>query len=130
MARTAFQSSLYRAVENLAMWWIPVGGRTPNTPVLRRYVDLCSNAVDDALTAIHLGLETNQDAARERLECIDMAHVHLTRIKTIVRILKEYSDTNGHVRVLTDRQFAHFSVSINKIYTELGLWRNATVKRM
>ena len=59
-----------------------------------------------------------------------VADVHLTRIKTIVRILKEYSDTNGHVRVLTDRQFAHFSVSINKIYTELGLWRNATVKRM
>ena len=27
--KTVFQSSLYRAVETLIMWWIPVGGRTP-----------------------------------------------------------------------------------------------------
>lgn len=111
------------------MWWIPVGGRTPKTPVLRRYVDSCSDAIDDALTAIHLGLETNRDATQERLECIDMAHVHLTRVKTIVRILKEYSDTNGQVHVLSNKQFAHFSMQISKIYAELGMWRNATEKR-
>ena len=129
MAKTVFQSSLYRAVENLAMWCIPVGGRTPNSPVLRHYVHLCSGAIDDALIAIHLGLETDRDAAQERLDCIDTAHVHLTRVKTIVRILKEYSDINGHARVLSNKQFAHFSLCMNKIYTELGLWRNATLKK-
>lgn len=129
MAKTVFQSSLYRAVENLAMWWIPVGGRTPNSPVLRHYVHLCSGAIDDALIAIHLGLETDRDAAQERLDCIDTAHVHLTRVKTIVRILKEYSDINGHACVLSNKQFAHFSLCMNKIYTELGLWRNATLKK-
>ena len=129
MAKTVFQSSLYRAIENLAMWWIPVGGRTPNTPVLRHYVNLCSGAIDDALIAIHLGLETDRDAVQERLDCIDTAHVHLTRVKTIVRILKEYSDKNGHARVLSNKQFAHFSICMNKIYTELGLWRNATARQ-
>lgn len=111
------------------MWWIPVGGRTPNSPVLRHYVHLCSGAIDDALIAIHLGLETDRDAAQERLDCIDTAHVHLTRVKTIVRILKEYSDINGHACVLSNKQFAHFSLCMNKIYTELGLWRNATLKK-
>lgn len=129
MARTVFQSSLYRAIENLAMWWIPVGGRTPNTPVLRHYVNVCSSAINDALIALHIGLEVDRNAAQERLECIDTVYVHLTRVKTLVRILKEYSDTNEHVRVLSNKQYAHFSVSMNKIFTELGMWRESTQKR-
>lgn len=129
MARTVFQSSLYRAVETLAMWWIPVAGRTPNTPALRHYVNLCTEAIDEALTSIHIGLETDKDAAQERLDCIHVAHFQLTKVKTIVRILKQYSDTSVNVRILSNKQFAHFTLSMNKIYTELGLWHNATKKR-
>lgn len=124
----AAQSSLYREVENVLIWFIPVSARIPKIIVLRSIAEECTTNLSDALTAIALGLQSENPG--DTKDCIDTVLLHITKVKTAVKILKEFSDRSSAIHILNDRQVSNFSLSINKISTELGKWRSAVVKRI
>lgn len=124
----AAQSSLYREVENVLIWFIPVSARIPKIIALRSIAEECTTNLSDALTAIAFGLQSENPG--DTKDCIDMVLLHITKVKTAVKILKEFSDRSSAIHILNDRQVSNFSLSINKISTELGKWRSAVVKRI
>lgn len=124
----AAQSSLYREVENVLIWFIPVSARVPKIIALRSIAEECTTNLSDALTAIALGLQS--DSLEDTKDCIDMVLLHITKVKTAVKILKEFSDRSSAIHILNDRQVSNFSLSINKISTELGKWRSKVVEKL
>ncbi len=124
----AAQSSLYREVENVLVWFIPVSARVPKIIALRSITEECATNLCDALTAIALGLQS--DSLSDTKDCIDMVLLHITKVKTAVKILKEFSDRSSSIHILNDRQVSNFSLSINKISTELGKWRSSVVTKL
>ena len=124
----AAQSSLYREVENVLIWFIPVSARIPKIIALRSIAEEWTTNLSDALTAIALGLQSENPG--DTKDCIDTVLLHITKVKTAVKILKEFSDRSSAIHILNDRQVSNFSLSINKISTELGKWRSAVVKRI
>lgn len=124
----AAQSSLYREVENVLIWFIPVSARVPKIIALRSITEDCTTNLSDALTAIALGLQS--DNLNDVKDCIDMVLLHITKVKTAVKILKEFSDRSSAIHILNDRQVSTFSLSINKISTELGKWRSKVVSKL
>lgn len=124
----AAQSSLYREVENVLIWFIPVSARVPKIIALRSIAEECTTNLSDALTSIALGLQS--DSLEDTKDCIDMVLLHITKVKTAVKILKEFSDRSSAIHILNDRQVSNFSLSINKISTELGKWRSKVVEKL
>lgn len=124
----AAQSSLYREVENVLIWFIPVSARVPKIIALRSITENCTTDLTDALTAIALGLQS--DDPKDVKDCIDVILLHITKVKTAVKILKEFSDRSSAIHILNDRQVSNFSLSINKISTELGKWRSKVVSKL
>ena len=78
----ATQSSLYRELENLMLWFIPVGNNIPKDFALRKLGERMQNDILDAMTACNLALQT-QDL-HQRMELISLVKLHLPfrRIQT------------------------------------------------
>lgn len=124
----AAQSSIYRSIENVMIWFIPVSARVPKVIALRCLTEECTINISDALTSVALGLQSkNWNDVRD---CIDMVLLHMTKVKTAVKILKEFSDRSATIHILNDRQLSVFSLSMNKIMTELGKWRKKVEERI
>lgn len=124
----AAQSSIYRSIENVMIWFIPVSARVPTIIALRCLAEECTTNMSDALTSVALGLQSeNWNDVRD---CIDMVLLHMTKVKTAVKILKEYSDRSATIHILNDRQLSVFALSMNKIMTELGKWRKKVETRI
>lgn len=124
----AAQSSIYRSIENVMIWFIPVSARVPKIIALRCLAEECAININDALTSVALGLQSEKWS--DVRDCIDMVLLHMTKVKTAVKILKEYSDRSATIHVLNDRQLSVFSLSMNKIMTELGKWRKKVNSRI
>ena len=112
----------------MLIWFIPVSARVPKIIALRSITENCTTDLTDALTAIALGLQS--DDPKDVKYCIDVILLHITKVKTAVKILKEFSDRSSAIHILNDRQVSNFSLSINKISTELGKWRSKVVSKL
>jgi len=115
------QSSVYRAVETMLLWFIPIGARVPNTVTLRTLASECTINLNDSLTAIALALQS--DDSESKIQCYDAVLLHLTKVKTAIRILKDYSDTSASTHIITDKQMAPFIRNLSKIQVELTRMR-------
>lgn len=124
----AAQSSIYRSIENVMIWFIPVSARVPNVVALRCLTEECTINISDALTSVALGLQSKN--WKDVRDCIDMVLLHMTKVKTAVKVLKEFSDRSATIHILNDRQLSVFSLSMNKIMTELGKWRKKVEERI
>ena len=99
----ATQSSLYRELENLMLWFIPVGNNIPKDFALRKLGERMQNDILDAMTACNLALQT-QDL-HQRMELISLMKLHITSVQNISRVLVEFSSREGNVkRVISLRQ--------------------------
>lgn len=72
----AAQSSIYRSIENVMIWFIPVSARVPKIIALRCLTEECTININDALTSVALGLQSeNWNDVRD---CIDVVLLHMT----------------------------------------------------
>ena len=117
----AAQSSIYRSIENVVIWFIPVSARVPKIVALRCLAEECTINLNDALTSVALGLQSGE--WNDVRDCIDMTLLHITKVKTAVKMLKEFSDRSPAIHILNNRQMSSFLLSMNKIMTELDKWR-------
>ena len=83
----ATQSSLYRELENLMLWFIPVGNNIPKDFALRKLGERMQNEILDAMTVCNLALQT-QDL-HQRMELISLVKLHVTSVQNISRVLDE-----------------------------------------
>ena len=121
----ASQSSLYRELENLMLWFIPIGNNIPNDFALRKLGERMQNEMLDAMTACSLALQT-QDLT-QRLELINLVKLHITSVQSVSKILVEFSSRGGNAkRVISLRQREALLKMMSSIGGQLSRWAGAT----
>ena len=125
----AQKSSLYRELENLMLWFIPVGNNIPNDFALRNLGEKLQCELLDAMTACSLALQT-QDLA-QRLELISLIKVHITAVQGITKVFVEYSSRSGNVRrVISQRQREALLKMMSSIGGQIGRWAKSTQSKI
>lgn len=118
------QTPIYRAIERLLQWAIPITERLPRSLPFQtlgsemiRDIKLCLDATIMAMQA--------PDAAT-RLQCINVIIARMTTVKTAMRQFAQarVKDTP----VVSYRQEAAFLDLINPIATQAGAWHNKTAQ--
>lgn len=124
----ASQSSLYREIENLILWFIPIGNNFPKDFALRNLGERMLNEMLDALTSCNLALQTSD--INQRLELISLVKFHITTVQSISKVLIEFSSREGNIkRVISQKQRAAFLVMMTSIGSQLARWNNSTHKQ-
>ena len=125
----ASQSSLYREIENLMIWFIPVGNNIPKDFALRQLGDRMLNEMTDALTACNLALQTKE--LRQRLELINLVKLHMTTVQSITKVFVEFSSREGNVkRIISQKQRAALMKMMVSIGSQIARWTNSTESAM
>ena len=125
----ASQSSLYREIENLMIWFIPVGNNIPKDFALRQLGERMINEMTDALTACNLALQTKE--LRQRLELINLIKLHMTTVQSITKVFVEFSSREGNVkRVISQKQRAALMRMMVSIGSQTARWTNSTESAM
>ena len=121
----ATQSSLYREIENLILWFIPIGNNIPKDFALRSLGERMLNEMTDSLTACNLALQTKDLA--HRLELINLVKLHMTTVQSISKVFVEYSSREGNVRrIISQKQRAAMLVSMTNIGSQIARWAKST----
>lgn len=121
----ATNSSIYREIENLLLWFIPIGNNFPKDFALRQLGERMLNELTDALTAVALALQTQE--LSQRLELINLVKLHITTVQSISKVLVEYSSREGNVkRIISQKQRASLLASMTTIGGQLARWAKST----
>ena len=125
----ASQSSLYRELENLMLWFIPVGNNIPKDFALRNLGERLQNELLDAMTACSLALQSPDLA--QRLELINLVKLHITSVQSITKVLVEFSSREGNVRrVISQKQRVALLKAMSSIGGQLSRWAKSTQDSM
>ena len=121
----ASQSSLYRELENLMLWFIPVGNNIPKDFALRNLGERLQNELLDAMTACSLALQTPD--LPQRLELINLVKLHITAVQGITRIFVEFSSREGNKkRVISQKQRVALFKEMAAIGGQISRWAKST----
>lgn len=123
------QSSVYRQLELLSLWSVRVGNRVPNDFGLREITSTMIREILDALRACALALQEKD--MRSRLTLIDTLIYHLTLVKSMSKVLIEWSSQNGQTtRIISERQRQDLLKAMTQIGYEIGRWRTKTAQNL
>lgn len=121
----ASQSSLYRELENLMLWFIPVGNNIPKDFALRNLGERLQNELLDAMTACSLALQTPD--LPQRLELINLVKLHITAVQSITKVFVEFSSREGNVRrVISQKQRVALLKEMAAVGNQIARWAKAT----
>ena len=121
----ASQSSLYRELENLMLWFIPVGNNIPKDFALRNLGERLQNELLDAMTACSLALQTPD--LPQRLELINLVKLHITAVQSITKVFIEFSSREGNVkRVISQKQRVALLKGMAAIGNQITRWAKST----
>lgn len=126
------QLPIYRAVESLLLWLVPVIERLPKSVPYQTLGGLAIRDANECLDAIVVahGLDKNSpNYQMARRECFGILVARMTSIKTKMRIFQQcrirVKDAEGNPRlapVLSPKQEAKFLDLVNPIAIQAGAW--------
>ena len=116
----ASQASLYRKIELLLLWVMPVLDRLPKSLSCQELGRKALTDLTDSLDLVSFALKAERGP--QRLEYIDALIVRMTDLKTIIRSFRTMSQ-NREPRVLTQDQYTTFIELLKPLSTEVGRWR-------
>ena len=123
----AEKSSIYREIENLILWFIPIGNKIPKDFALRTVGERMLNELIDALTSCNLALRTKD--LNERLDFISLVKLHITTVQGLSKVLVEYSSREGNTtRIISYKQRAALLTSMTNICSQISKWMASTQK--
>ena len=116
----ASQASLYRKIELLLLWVMPVLDRLPKSLSCQELGKKALTDLTDSLDLVSFALKAERGP--QRLEYIDALIVRMTDLKTVIRSFRTMSQSR-EPRVLTQDQYTTFIELLKPISTEVGRWR-------
>ena len=116
----ASQASLYRKIELLLLWVMPVLDRLPKSLSCQELGKKALTDLTDSLDLVSFALKAERGP--QRLEYIDALIVRMTDLKTLIRSFRTMSQSR-EPRVLTQDQYTTFIELLKPISTEVGRWR-------
>ena len=121
----AVKSSIYREIENLILWFIPIGNSIPKDFALRTIGDRMLNELMDALVSCNLALQTKD--LNERLDFISLVKLHITTVQSLSKVFIEYSSREGNTtRIISYKQRATLLTSMTSIGSQISRWMAST----
>lgn len=124
----ATQSSLFRLLENLHLWCAETFDNAPKNEVVREDIRLLVRNITEAQSAVTMALQAQ--SARQRLDLIDVVVMDMTNIKSITKVLTQYSEDHDRGKhVITKSARIGMLDMMTQIGTELGSWHNKTLRR-
>ncbi len=106
------QLPIYRAVERLMIWAIPVVERLPKSLPFQTLGGLLIRDIRECMDAVIL---TTQAAGYTRIESLHILIARMTSVKTTMRVLKAS-------KKITAQQEVQFLDLINPIAMQAGAW--------
>lgn len=126
--RKASQTPIYRAIERLLQWAIPVAARLPKSlPFQTLGADMIRD-IKQSLDAVAMAMQTPLEDAATRLSCIELIIVRMTSVRMTMRQLVQARVNGGPVVSL--RQEAAFLSLLNPIAIQAGGWRSKTMQHV
>jgi hypothetical protein len=116
--RKPAQVPLYRSIERLLLWAVPITERLPKSLPYQALGSQMLHDIRISLDAISAAMQTTDPTTR--LQCVNVLISHMTAVKTTMRILMQcrYKQTP----LISYKQEAGFLGLINPIDTQAGAW--------
>ena len=128
---SAQQYPLYRALELLHKWYLPIGNKMPKLEALQNLGREFQRNLLEATTACSVAIKTPPNQPQARIELMDMMAWHLDICKTAINLLYEFSSEKGQtIRVVSELQYENFIEKMKDIQDQLSGWRKKTASSM
>ena len=119
------QSSIYRDLELLMQWYLPIGMKMPKVDALQNIGNFFQKNLLEAMTACAIALETYDIAAR--LETINVMVWHIALCNSAVSQLYIFSSRKDNtVRVVSQVQYANYLEKLNELKEKVSRWKKKT----
>lgn len=115
-------SSIYRRLEQLTDWIIPVVDRMPKSLSSQVVGERLLNALLNAQEYVAIALRTRN--VSERIEAIQLSILHIDAVRSSMRAIYERS-RNSASRVLSTEQYGYFVSQMEVITDETSKWLSA-----
>lgn len=113
------QASIYREIERLLEWTIPVADRLPKSVSWRELGGLLVRDLKESLDFVVLAFQTEDKL--ERLECLNGLVMRMTSVKTTFRLMHRVRRD-----ILSHGQHAQMLDMMNSISDQTGKWLRKT----
>lgn len=113
----------------LHLWCLETFDNAPKNVGVQEDVKIIVNAIVEAQTAVHIALVT--EALKQRLDFLDVVVMNMTKVKTITKVLSEYSSSVERGKhVISKKARVRLLDIMTQIGNDLGRWRNSTIQQM
>jgi len=122
------QSSIYRDLELLMQWYLPIGVKMPKVDALLNLGNFFQKNLLEATTACAIALDTYDMGAR--LEFINTMIWHLALCNTSVSQLYHFSsmkmEDGRTLRVVSQVQYTNYLEQLKALKEQIGRWKKKT----
>jgi len=112
----------------LHLWSLTTFENAPKQPMMQADIRLLAENLVQAQSAVALALNTANIS--QRLDLLDVVVMSMTNIKSITKVLTEYSSNSDGCPVISKQQRINMLDIMTKVGTELGRWRNKTAAQI
>jgi hypothetical protein len=125
----AQQAQLFRDLELLMLWYIPIGNAMPKQQAIQNLGDDLQKNLIEAMSVCDVALNTSEPSSR--LELIGIMIFNLSKVSAIVSILHQYSKTknDGHGPIISKLQFENYLERMSNIKRQIGHWKKKTASK-
>lgn len=122
------QTSIYRGLELLMDWYLPIGTKMPKVDALENLGNFFQNNLMEAMTTFAIAWETDDTEAR--LELINTLIWHMALCNTAIGNLYRFSSRKDQsVRVISQTQYANYLEKLNDLKSQIGGWKRKTASK-
>ena len=110
----------------LHLWCLETFENAPKQPMMQADIRLLAENIVQAQSAVAIALNTAE--VKQRLDFLDVVVMSMTNVKSITKVLTEYSSSSERGnRVITKQQRVRMLDIMTRIGNELSRWRGKTV---
>lgn len=122
------QTSIYRGLELLMDWYLPIGMKMPKVDALENMGNFFQSNLMEAMTTFAIAWGTNDVEAK--LELINTLIWHMALCNTAIGNLYRFSSRKDQaVRVISQTQYANYLERMNDLKSQIGGWKRKTASK-
>ncbi len=128
------QSSIYRDLELLMQWYLPIGNKMPKDQALQNLGNSFQQDLIDAMRSCRIALKLREKKAKTQqdvyalCDAIDLITYHLEGCSSVFDIMYEYKSDKGPI--VSHTQFANYLERIASLKKQIGGWRGKTASQI
>lgn len=119
------QAPIYRAIERLMVWAVPMVAHLPKAVSYEHLGGLMIHDLHESMAAVGVALQSDDDHIK--LSAVDAIISRMTSLKTTMRVLLQVR--HGGAPVVSRRKEAEFLDLLTPVARQAAAWRNSIVQK-